>query len=440
MGETMEFFRAQKSNRLFEDFIEPRIRKYGSKTFKTRLMGSPTVIVNSVEANKFFLSNEFKLVVSSWPSSSVQLMGCNSIMERQGERHRCIRGILSACLGNAGLDALLPKICTTVKSHLAEKWKGQERISLFRSAKILTFTIILECLLGIKSNEETLDCFERVLEGVFAPAINVPGTRFWRAKRSRSKVERTLSQVVKKKRKEMEANCDETHQEEQGMLLSKLVAALIKGEITEEEVIDNIILLIFAAHDTTSFAIAMTFKMIANHPDCHSQLLQEHMDIMSNGTGRWDDQNLTMEDLKRMKYTWQVARETMRLFPPIFGSFRKAITDIEFEGYTIPRGWKVLWTVYGTHFDADYFENPQSFIPERFEEAVTMPPYVYIPFGGGPRMCAGYQLAKLNILIFLHYVVTQYNWSLVYPDEPITMDPLPLPSKGMPMDISPKTF
>ncbi|GMH10008.1 hypothetical protein Nepgr_011849 [Nepenthes gracilis] len=386
IGETMEFFRAQKNNRLFEEFIQPRIRRYGSNTFKTRLMGSPTVIINGADANRFFLSNEFKLVVSAWPSSSVQLMGRNSIMEKQGEQHRRLRGILSSCLGNAGLEALLPKISTTILGHLRNKWQGKERISLFRSAKILTFTIICECLLGIESNEESLDCFERVLEGVFAPAVNLPGTRFWRAKRWRSQVGKTLLQIVRKKRKEMEAKEEEEDkgvihdkEQDQAMLLSKLVAALINGEITEEEVVDNIVLLIFAAHDTTSFAIAMTFKMLALHPDCYSLLLQEHMEI-TRSSGRASE-DLTMEDLKKMKYTWQVVRETMRLFPPIFGSFRRAIADIEFEGFTIPKGWKVLWTTYGTHNDEKYFLNPYGFNPKRFEKDATMPPYVFVPFG-----------------------------------------------------------
>lgn len=60
---------------------------------------------------------------------------------------------------------------------------------------------------------------------------------------------------------------------------------------------------------------------------------------------RWGE-NLKAEDINKMKYTWQVARESMRLFPPIFGSFRKAITDIEYEGFTIPRGWKVNTTLF----------------------------------------------------------------------------------------------
>ena len=95
---------------------------------------------------------------------------------------------------------------------------------------------------------------------------------------------------------------------------------------------------------------------------------------------------------------------------------------------------QVLWTTYGTHYDDDYFQDPLSFNPSRFEEPI--PPYVFVPFGGGPRVCAGYQLAKLNILIFVHFIVTHYDWSLLYPDETITKDPLPFPSQGMPIKIS----
>lgn len=97
---------------------------------------------------------------------------------------------------------------------------------------------------------------------------------------------------------------------------------------------------------------------------------------------------------------------------------------------------QVLWTTYATHYNEDYFPDHMAFDSSRFEEPIQ--PYVFLPFGGGPRMCAGYQLAKLNILIFVHFVVTRYNWSLQYPDEPITMDPLPFPSHGMPINIYPK--
>ncbi|XP_059668787.1 taxadiene 5-alpha hydroxylase [Cornus florida] len=432
IGETLEFYKAQRRNRIFEEFVQPRIAKHG-KIFKTRLMGSPTVVVNGAEANRFFLSNEFKLVVSSWPSASVQLMGKDSIMEKQGDQHRCLRGVIATSLGCAGLEAMVPKICSSVELHLQNHWHGQDKVSLYGMAKILTFTIVFECLLGIDVGEGMLATFERVLEGVFAPPFEFPGSKFSRAKKARREIEMMLVDVVRRKRKEMEGGPE--GREEEGKLLSRLVAGLIRGEISEEEVVDNVVLLVFAAHDTTSFAIAMTFRMLAHHPSCYSLLLQEHVDIISNKRA---GENLTLEDTKKLRYTWQVVRESMRLFPPIFGSFRKATVDIEYQGFTIPRGWKVLWTVYGTHYNEEYFREPLSFDPSRFEECVQ--PYVFLPFGGGPRVCAGYQLAKLNILIFVHFVVTRYNWSLLYPQEPVTMDPLPFPSHGMPIKISPKVL
>ncbi|KAL9244284.1 hypothetical protein vseg_018079 [Gypsophila vaccaria] len=442
IGETMAFYKAQQKNRLWEDFISPRIQKHG-KTFKTKLMGSPTIIVNGVEANRFFLANEFKLVVSSWPSSSVQLMGQNSIMEKTGDQHRSLRAILAPCLAGTGLEALVPKIGNVVNTHLVKHWGSQEKtITLYKKAKFLTFTITCECLLEMEANQDLFDCFERVLEGVFSPPLDVPGTSFSRAKKARKEIERVLVDVVRKKRKEMEGSegADETtRSENEGKsLLARLVGALIKGEITEVEVIDNVVLLIFAAHDTTSFAIAMTFKMLAQHPNCYSLLLQEHMKIKSNKSKGNKEEGLGMEDLKQMKYTWQVVRESMRLFPPVFGSFRRAIKDIDFDGYLIPKGWKVLWTVYGTQNSEEYFKEPERFDPGRFDEPI--PPNVFLAFGGGPRMCAGNQLAKINILIFVHLVVTNYNWSLIDHDEPIIMDPLPTPSKGMPIKISPKIF
>jgi len=133
--------------------------------------------------------------------------------------------------------------------------------------------------LETKAEEGIFECFEKVLEGVFSLPLNFPGTSFWRARRARAKIERVLVNVVRKKREEMEQQdyIRSSHEVGATSLLSRLVSALIQGEITEAEVVDNVVLLIFAAHDTTSFAIAMTFKMLAQHPDCHSLFLQGNL-------------------------------------------------------------------------------------------------------------------------------------------------------------------
>ncbi|KAE8655802.1 ribosomal L1 domain-containing protein 1-like [Hibiscus syriacus] len=362
IGETMEFYEAQRINRLFEDFVELRVAKYG-KIFKTSLMGLPTIGVNGAKANRFILSNKFKLVISTWPSSSVQLMGRNSIMEKHGDQHRFRRSLITSSLSCSALQSLVPKICRAVQLHLKSYWHGKENVILYCSTKLLTFTSV------------------RVLVGDQCGARDVGdqcGAR----------------DVGKFRESSVRCSCS-TDQHPW--------IWIFKGEESKGD----------------------------NSEDVGES---EHDDVMKT---KKEGEELTLENVKKMEYSWEAARESMRLFPPIFGSFRKAVADIEYQGFTIPKGWKVLWTAYGTHYDGECFKNPRRYDPSRFQEFV--PPYVYVPFGGGPRSCAGYQLAKFNILIFLHYVVTGYDWSLVHPQESIIMYPLPLPSQGIPIYISPKT-
>ncbi|KAL0353630.1 UNVERIFIED_CONTAM: Beta-amyrin 28-monooxygenase [Sesamum angustifolium] len=139
-----------------------------------------------------------------------------------------------------------------------------------------------------------------------------------------------------------------------------------------------------------------------------------------------------------MKYTWKVALETLRMIPPAFGGFRKALEDIEFEGYIIPKGWQIFWVTSMTHLDDNVFPEPSKFDPARFESPETIPPYCYIPFGGGPRICPGYEFAKIETLVTIHYLVTQFTWQLCCSDNSYQRHPLPEPNQGLPMEIVPK--
>lgn len=84
------------------------------------------------------------------------------------------------------------------------------------------------------------------------------------------------------------------------------------------------------------------------------------------------------------------------------------------------------------------FANCSEFDPSRFEEAAAgSPPFSYVPFGGGPRMCLGKEFARLEILIFLHNVITRFKWKLVNAGEKIVYDPMPTPIKGLPILLQP---
>jgi cytochrome P450 family 26 subfamily A len=204
--------------------------------------------------------------------------------------------------------------------------------------------------------------------------------------------------------------------------------------ISEKEVVDNAVIVMAAGHDTASILITFLIRLFASNPDVHASVLQEQDAIAKSKTlGEF----LTWEDLSKMKYTWRVATEMLRLVPPVFGGFRTVLKDIEYEGYTIPKDWKLFWVAGMTHMDENIFPDPAKFDPSRFESQVAAPPYCYVPFGGGPRICPGMEFARIETLVSIHHIVTRFTWKLLA-DLSFGRTPAPEPSKGLPIEIKPR--
>lgn len=89
--------------------------------------------------------------------------------------------------------------------------------------------------------------------------------------------------------------------------------------------------------------------------------------------------------------------------------------------------------------DKDIFPEPEKFDPSRFQaSSKSYPPYSYILFGAGPRICPGSEFARIEILLVIHHLVTNYEWSELVPNEPITRDPMPYPAMGLPIKLQPR--
>lgn len=91
-----------------------------------------------------------------------------------------------------------------------------------------------------------------------------------------------------------------------------------------------------------------------------------------------------------------------------------------------------------THMDSSTFQEPEKFDPSRFENQAALPPYCFIPFGGGPRICPGYEFAKIETLVTIHRLVTHFTWKLCCKDDSFSRDPMPTPTQGLPIQLIPK--
>ncbi|KAL5737656.1 hypothetical protein ACOSP7_030417 [Xanthoceras sorbifolium] len=270
-----------------------------------------------------------------------------------------------------------------------------------------------------------------MIAGMWSVPVNLPFTRYNRSLKASARVQNMVKDLIQEKRKKLDQKTASPHQDLITCLLS------IRDEngeevITEKEIVHNVMLVMVAGYDTSSVLITFLIRLLANDPAVYAAVLEEQGEIAKDKSmGEF----LTWEDLIKMKYTWRVAMETLRMIPPIFGGFRNTLKDIEYGGYLIPKGWQIFWVTNMTHMDSSIFPEPSKFDPNRFKNQASTPPYCYIPFGAGYRICPGYEFARIETLLAIHRLVTQFTWKVQYSDNSFSRDPMPVPTKGLPIQI-----
>lgn len=170
--------------------------------------------------------------------------------------------------------------------------------------------------------------------------------------------------------------------------------------------------LLVAGYETTSTIMTLAVKHLTETPLALAQLKEEHDEIRARKVE--EEAALEWEDYKSMPFTQCVVNETLRVANIISGVFRRAMTDVTIkDGYTIPKGWKVFASLRAVHMDHHHFKDARTFNPWRWQNSSgtsNNSMNVFTPFGGGPRRCPGAELARVELSVFLHRLVTQFSW------------------------------
>ncbi|KAH9310994.1 hypothetical protein KI387_026029, partial [Taxus chinensis] len=337
VGETLQFLRAHKAHKS-KEWIEQKVAKYGP-VFKTSLMGSPTVVLTGQEGNRFLFHFDYNSIITKQPKAVREIVGKTNILELSGDEHKRIRGALMQFLKPEALQKLVGKMESAIKNHFDEFWEGNESVTVWPLMKKLTFQSACDLLLSLKDRNQREELRQNIIiamKGMWSLPLDLPGMRFNKSLKARSRIIKILSSLLDVRRGELQQGHAFPRQD----LLSSLLSMEDGNNnkvLSDEEITDNIIALLIAGHDTTAVLLTHMIRRLALHPDIYQSVLQEQLAILAN---KQPNEPLTWEDTQKMKYTWRVAQETSRLTPPLFGGFRKAIQDVEFGGYVIPKGWQ----------------------------------------------------------------------------------------------------
>ncbi|MGD9648805.1 MAG: cytochrome P450 [Pirellulales bacterium] len=193
---------------------------------------------------------------------------------------------------------------------------------------------------------------------------------------------------------------------------------------------DEAVNLLMGGKETVGSTLTFATYLLAMHPEVQDRAADE----VQREIG---DRPLELTDLPRLPEVTRVIQETMRLYPPVYALTRQVAKPVTIAGYRLRRGSMVMVPLNVVHSDARWWDEPHAFRPERFsdENETHRPPYVYLPFGAGPRSCVGKQMGQAQCVLVLADLLRRFQWRLapgqgtprlkcdivVHPSEPLRL-------------------
>ncbi|XP_014508421.1 beta-amyrin 28-oxidase [Vigna radiata var. radiata] len=423
MGETYQFLSIKS-----EHFIQERVKKYSSQIFHTNILGEPTVVFSGPAANKFVSTNETKLLKVWYMKTQRRFFNipdqihAPNLKPKQEAASSAPVKILGILKPEGIARYMGNKVELTMHQHFMTHWEGKTEVKVYPLVKAFTLTLVCQFFLGIDEPKLGSE-FEYLYFGIYSAPVNFPGSAYRRALKASATIRKEIQFLIKEKIDALSKGqvVDD--------LLAHVVGAEQGGKYVPRIEISNIIMgLMNSSYMPIAITLAFMIKHIGQRPDIYQKIVSEHAGITkfkrSGAALDWDS-------IQKLKYTWAVAQETMRLYPTAPGVFREVIKDISYEGFTIPKGWKIFWSLVGTNRDPNYFPEPESFDPSRFEGTILPAPYTWIPFGAGPRSCPGQDYTRFVVLNFIHIVINKFKWEVTDPDEKVSGGLIPTLAEGL---------
>lgn len=282
----------------------------------------------------------------------------------------------------------------------------EPEIDLYDVFHTLAFNIVAKTLFSSDIDEEKVKELGKIItevQEVFAKEVRIPlytqvlnilGITDKNIRKSKQ-AKHIIQSVLEKRR-----NSDE----EKNDLLDMLIHARYEDTqlpMSDEQLVDEMLILFIAGHETTANALSFIFFEISQNPETEKKLRQE---IRKEG-----ENVFTTENLMKKSFTINIIKEAMRLHSPAWAIDRQALEDDSFKDYSWKKGTLIILYITGLHRNPKYWSDPNSFIPERFDDE-NAKNFAYYPFGAGPRLCIGEHFAMMEMALIVRKFYKNYSF------------------------------
>lgn len=398
--------------------------------FKMNFLGSQSVILLGPDANELVFVNREQAFMNqpAWEEQIGRYFR-GGLLLRDGAEHRAHRLMMNFAFTDVALRSYVEDMQRVIKRRLDRFPTGDHPpFLLYNEIKQMTLEVASEVFLGErdvalvrKLNKAFLDIVQASGPGNINP-FAIPGTLTHRGDVGRQLLEDYIDARIEKKRDSDDRD---------------FFALLARGEtrkadrFNNEELVDHLIFLMMAAHDTSTMTASTLFYYLAKNL-AYQEKCRDEVFALGNGPIEYDD----LDKLPLIEYGMQ---EALRLMPPLPYTTRRAVKDVEFEGKRIRAGENVMIAPLHTHFMPSLWTDPERFDPLRFSPERAEHKrhrFGYVPFGGGVHKCIGMRFAELEVRTLVAHALQRYRFYVPEGYElPLNFTSLPIPADGLPIRI-----
>jgi len=369
---------------------------------------SYTYVIHHPDDVKRVLVSNHKNYTKGVGLDRVKILLGNGIMTSEGEFWRRQRYMMQPMFHRRVITEFA-RVIDDANDRFIARWEAQaergESVNVTDDMSALTLDIVLRAVFG-----RDLDRMNQESGGnPFAVVTAEPARNLQFAYKFRS-LGKLVAALMRRRASEADEHVD---------FLAMLMSARDKetgDAMSERELIDEVMTLVVAGHETTASALNWTWYLLALHPQVEARL---HAEVDAAPLAAAP----SLARMEALPYTQQVVNEALRLYPPGWLLSRRALGADVLAGFEIPAGADVLLSPYLLHRHPRFWPDPDAFKPERFasENEAARPRFAYMPFAAGPRHCIGETFALYEMLMHLYKVARRYRLTYL-PAEPVELE------------------